>query len=81
MTRCAGATGSWARLAAALAVLSACGGDDAGAAAGGGVEAAVSYYRDVKPIFDARCARVIPATAALGSSRAGSAAGCPAAGA
>ncbi|MDC0684510.1 monooxygenase [Sorangium atrum] len=56
MTRCAGTTGSWARLAAALAALSACGGDDAGAAAGGGVQAAVSYYRDVKPIFDARCA-------------------------
>lgn len=58
MSRCAGFRGSRAWLGVALAVATAaCGGEDeAGGAAGGGVQAEVSYYRDVKPIFDARCA-------------------------
>ncbi|KYF99052.1 monooxygenase [Sorangium cellulosum] len=58
MVRCAGYRGLSAWLGAALAAaIAGCGGDDgAGAAAGGGVAAAASYYRDVKPIFDARCA-------------------------
>lgn len=55
MKKRAGSTGSWAWMGIALAVAG-CGGDDTGAAASGGPPAVTSYYRDVKPLLDARCA-------------------------
>ncbi|WP_437503789.1 monooxygenase [Sorangium sp. So ce1099] len=60
MARCAVDTGSWAWLGIALGTfIAACGGDEgagAGSASSGGkAVGAVTYYRDVKPILDARC--------------------------
>lgn len=51
----ASSTGSWAWMGISLAIAG-CGGDETGAAAGGGAPAVASYYRDVKPLLDAKCA-------------------------